>query len=78
MEEQGMSTELSEPTLEKLLDYYGNFVQDSRIHGMIDAAGNAAGLSIRNLRDDELLDIAAAGDLNQSRKPQAEKDGSGK
>jgi hypothetical protein len=54
---------LSEPMLETMLDYYGNFAGDSRILAMIEAAGKIVGSpgAFRALEEDE-LDIAAAGD----------------
>ncbi|GHU08650.1 hypothetical protein FACS1894151_04930 [Spirochaetia bacterium] len=72
-----MARKLSEPVLEKLLDYYSNFAGDTRITGMAAAAGKAAGISpiqytsVQALDDDE-LDIAAAGDGDQIRIQQAE------
>jgi hypothetical protein len=68
-----MTKKLSEPLLEELLDYYGNFTEDSRITGMIAAAGKAAGIfSMVQPLDDGQLDIAAAGDMNQIHTRQAE------
>ncbi|GHV45807.1 hypothetical protein AGMMS49546_32530 [Spirochaetia bacterium] len=70
-----MAKRLTESVLEELLDYYGNFTGDPRFTGMITAAGKAAGISpqapqsipfVRALADEE-LNIAAAGDANQSR-----------
>jgi hypothetical protein len=68
-----MVRKISEPVLEKLLDYYGNFTGDSRITDMIAVAGRSAGISsmVQPL-DDDLLDIAAAGDANQMHIRQAE------
>jgi hypothetical protein len=69
-----MAKDLSEPVLEKLLDYYGNFAKLPRIMGMIDAAGKAAGISLSvQALDDDHLDIAAAGDTDQIHIRQAER-----
>ncbi|GHV83482.1 hypothetical protein AGMMS50212_08220 [Spirochaetia bacterium] len=73
-----MNKKLSESMLEKLLDYYGNFVHNPRICGMVDAAGDAAGFSKQELLDDDLCDVAAAGDINQNHLLRVDKDISGK
>jgi hypothetical protein len=55
--------ELTEPLLEKLLDYYGNFSGDPRILSMVEGADKITGGTgaFRALSEDE-LDVAAAGD----------------
>jgi hypothetical protein len=52
-----------ETVLGTLLDYYGNFEQFSVIVGMVQAAGEKAGIVPRAqyVKDDEMANIAAAG-----------------
>jgi hypothetical protein len=60
-----------EVVLEQLFDYYGNFVQDPRLVKLIQEAGEKAGqtgLSLPGqcLSDDQLGNVAAAGDTDQA------------
>jgi hypothetical protein len=55
--------ELSESTLERMLDYYGNFTGDPRLLSMIEAAGRfAAGPEAFRALEEDDQDVAAAGD----------------